>query len=242
MQVLIFESKQELSKFVAEFVIAHIKKVFDQKNRSFVLATPTGGSVLDAYKELSELGRKNTDIDWKNVHTFALDEYCLRATNFTDSYKYFLKKNLLDNLPLPEENKNFLNYLADDLNQECKRYESKIEVLGNFDLFIGGIGRNGHIAFNEPPITKDSKCRIVELAHSTIEANKRFFNSTSEVPTRAMTIGFKIILKSKLILLIMNKFYVHFEVFLEIAVQQTLSLSYMALDLELGRQKKDCLL
>lgn len=204
MQILVFDSKIELGKFVAEFVIEHIKKQFKQKTSAFVLATPTGGSVLDAYKELSELGKKITDINWGNVHTFALDEYCLNTPDSKDSYKHFLKTHLLDNLPIPEENKHFLNYLANDLNQECKRYELQIKELGYYNLFIGGIGRNGHIAFNEPPITKDSKCRTVELSQSTIEANRRFFNSIADTPTKAMTIGFELILKSKIILIIGN--------------------------------------
>ena len=163
----------------------------------FVLALPTGGTAVDLYKNLVRFNQENT-LNFKNVVTFNLDEYVNLPISHPESYHSFMARNLFDHIKINKEQINILNGNAEDLDKECFEYEQKIKKYGGIDLFIGGIGQNGHIAFNEPGSAFDSRTRVIELTANTISANSRFFEGdTSLVPTRALTVGLGTIMESK---------------------------------------------
>ena len=110
--------------------------------------------------------------------------------------------NLFDHINIPEENINFLNGNAEDLEAECDAYEKKIKAMGGIDIQLLGIGSNGHIAFNEPADSFQRWCHVVNLKESTIKDNSRFFKSVDEVPTQAVTMGIGSIMQAKRILII----------------------------------------
>ena len=126
----------------------------------------------------------------KNVITFNMDEYVGLAPEHEQSYHYFMHENFFKHIDIKAENINILDGLAEDIEAECQRYEDKIKAVGGIDLFLGGIGEDGHIAFNEPASSLSSRTRIKTLTPDTIIANSRFFNNdVNQVPKYALTIG-----------------------------------------------------
>ena len=178
-------SYEKLSQLAA----LEIKKKIQGGNR-VNLGLPTGGTPIGMYKDLVN----DPHLDWWNVSTFNLDEYVGIDKSHPESYMGFMRRNLFDNIDIDSFNVWFPDHTDD--------YDEMIDVLGGLDLTILGIGTNGHIAFNEPGSSFDSKTRVVYLDKQTIEDNARFFNSIDEVPTQAITMGLDTIMKSKEILLI----------------------------------------
>lgn len=165
--------------------------------KPFVLGLPTGGTVEDMYAALSGLV-KNGKMSFQDIVSFNMDEYVGLAPEHDQSYHYYMNHHLFSHVDAKPENVHILNGLAKDLDQECANYEAAIKQAGGIDLFLGGVGRNGHLAFNEPGSALDSKTRVIELTQNTIEANSRFFNNdTSKVPTRALSVGIGTILAAK---------------------------------------------
>ena len=141
-------------------------------------------------------------VDFSKVTTFNLDEYCKLDVNDVNSYHRFMHDNLFDHINIPEENINFLNGNAENLEEECKAYEKRIKKSGGIDIQLLGIGSNGHIAFNEPSDSFQRWSHVVALKESTIKDNSRFFKSIEEVPTHAVTMGIGSIMQAKRILII----------------------------------------
>ncbi|MBQ2313170.1 MAG: glucosamine-6-phosphate deaminase, partial [Elusimicrobiaceae bacterium] len=193
----LIEAEDNVSFLTASYVKNRIESFVPTKSKPyFVLALPTGGTAIDLYKNLINFHKKGLSFD--NVVTFNLDEYVGLPENHPESYHSFMAKNFFDHIKIPKERVNILNGNAVNLEQECENYEQKIENYGGIDLFLGGIGRNGHIAFNEPGSTFDSKTRAVDLTQNTLEANARFFEGDiSKVPTRALTMGLGTIMSAK---------------------------------------------
>ncbi len=150
------------------------KKLNPPAKKPFVLGLPTGSSPLPVYRELIKR-HKAGKISFKNVITFNMDEYVGLEENHTESYHYFMFDNLFNHIDIPKENINILNGNAKNLEKECADYEKKIQAAGGIDLFLGGIGPDGHIAFNEPGSSLTSRTRIKTLRYDTILANSRFF-------------------------------------------------------------------
>ena len=144
------------------------------------------------------------DIDFKNIKTINLDEYIGLDKNNPQSYDYFMRENLFNYVNIKENNINIPNGTAKNLEEECKRYDNLIDEIGPIDIQILGIGNNGHIGFNEPDTKFTHKTHVVDLKKSTIEANKRFFNSISEVPKKAITVGVDAIMNAKCVILLVN--------------------------------------
>lgn len=166
-----------------------------------VLGLATGSSPIGTYKDLVK-SYEDGVLDFSEVRTVNLDEYCgLDGTN-PNSYRYFMNDNLFDHVNIDKANTHVPNGHADDLEEEAVRYESFIQSLGGIDLQLLGIGNNGHIGFNEPGTPFGSLTHVVELTESTREANKRFFNSIDEVPTHAATMGIRTVMNARGILLI----------------------------------------
>ncbi|WFR55305.1 glucosamine-6-phosphate deaminase [Anaerocolumna sp. AGMB13025] len=168
-----------------------------------VLGLATGSTPIGTYKQLVEWYEKG-DIDFSEVKTVNLDEYCGLSPDNDQSYRYFMNQNLFSQVNIKLENTNVPNGLAADYEEECSRYDKLIAELGGIDLQLLGIGRNGHIGFNEPDVSFEKTTHIVNLDESTIEANARFFQTIDEVPKKALTMGIKSIMQAKKVLLIAN--------------------------------------
>lgn len=197
----LIETEDNVGFLTASYVKNRIKSFVSTKSKPyFVLALPTGATAVDLYKNLIKFCKEGLNLD--KVVTFNLDEYINLPEDHPQSYHSVLFKNLFSHIKIKKEQINFLNGNASNLDAECSSYEEKIKNYGGIDLFIGGIGQNGHIAFNEPGSAFDSKTRTVNLAQSTLSANARFFNNDiSSVPTRALTMGLGTIMSAKEIII-----------------------------------------
>ena len=193
----LIETEDNIGFLTASYVKNRIKSFVSTKSKPyFVLALPTGGTAVDLYKNLVRFYKEGLSFD--NVVTFNLDEYANLPENHPESYHSFMAKNFFDHIKIPKEQVNILNGNAKNLDKECISYEKKIKNYGGIDLFLGGIGQNGHVAFNEPGSSFDSKTRVVNLSPNTISANARFFGGNMFlVPTRALTMGLSTIMSAK---------------------------------------------
>ena len=168
------------------------------------MGLPTGSSPLGMYRELIALNKAGV-VSFKNVITFNMDEYIGLPKEHPESYHSFMWNNFFKHIDIQEDNVNILNGNATNLEQECQRYEEKIKSLGGIDLFLGGIGPDGHIAFNEPGSSLQSRTRVKTLTTDTIIANSRFFdNDVNKVPKTALTVGVGTVLDAKEVLIIVN--------------------------------------
>ena len=168
-----------------------------------VLGLATGSSPLGTYKQLIEWC-SNGDLDFSQVKSVNLDEYKGLPRDNDQSYYYFMYNNLFKHINIDVDNTNVPNGMEPDAEKECLRYENVIASLGGVDLQLLGLGRNGHIGFNEPDDTFGNITHCVNLTESTIDANKRFFASADDVPRQAYTMGIGTIMKAKKILLIVS--------------------------------------
>ncbi len=204
MRILIQDNYQCLSKWVAYYVVKKIKDFKPTKDSPFVLGLPTGSSPLGTYQELIEL-YKEGKISFENVVTFNMDEYVGLAEDHPQSYHYFMHSNFFSHIDIPDENINILDGNADDLDKECEEYEAKIKKAGGIHIFLGGIGPDGHIAFNEPGSSLSSRTRLKTLTYDTRVANSRFFdNDINKVPKLALTVGVGTVMDADEVLIIIN--------------------------------------
>lgn len=204
MRIIIKKDTDEVGDWVATYVIDKIKKANPTKEKPFVLGLPTGSSPLPVYKEFIKR-HKAGKISFKNVVTFNMDEYVGLPEDHTESYHYFMHNNLFNHIDIPGENINILNGNAKDLVKECADYEKRINQAGGIDLFLGGIGPDGHIAFNEPGSSLTSRTRIKTLSYDTILANSRFFSGDiKKVPTQALTVGVGTVMDAKEVLIVIT--------------------------------------
>jgi glucosamine-6-phosphate deaminase len=204
MRVIIQEDYDQLCQWVADYIAGKINAYKPTADDPFVMGLPTGSSPLGTYKKLIELNKKGA-VSFKNVVTFNMDEYVGLEPEHDQSYHYFMWSNFFDYIDIPKENVNILNGLAEDLEQECIDYEKRIESYGGIDLFLGGIGPDGHIAFNEPGSSLTSRTRVKTLNYNTIKANSRFFDDDlTKVPKMALTVGVGTVMDAKEVILIIN--------------------------------------
>ena len=204
MRLIIHEKKAEVGEWVANYVKKRILEFGPTKERPFVLGLPTGSSPEPTYKKLVEFV-KNGELSFKNVVTFNMDEYCNLPEDHPESYHSFMKEKLFDHVDCPPENIHILNGNAKDLKAECEAYEAAIKKYGGIELFLGGIGPDGHIAFNEPGSSLSSRTRIKTLAYDTIVANSRFFDGDIEkVPKMALTVGVGTVMDAREVLIIIT--------------------------------------
>lgn len=168
-----------------------------------VLGLATGSSPIGTYDQLVTWYQKG-DIDFSEVTTVNLDEYCGLDSSDEQSYRYFMNEHLFSKINIDINNTHVPNGKALDIQAECLRYDNLISSLGGIDLQLLGLGHNGHIGFNEPSAAFDKTTHCVDLGERTIEANARFFGSVEKVPKQAITMGIKSIMQAKKILLIVN--------------------------------------
>ena len=167
MRLIIQPDYQSVSKWAAHYVAAKIKAANPTPEKPFVLGCPTGSSPLGMYKELIDLNKKGI-VSFRNVVTFNMDEYVGLPKEHPESYYSFMWNNFFNHIDINPENTNILDGNAADLDAECARYEEKIKSYGGIDLFMGGIGPDGHIAFNEPGSSLSSRTRQKTLTTDTI--------------------------------------------------------------------------
>jgi glucosamine-6-phosphate deaminase len=204
MRILIHENYQQLSKWTAYYIAKKIKDFNPTPEKPFVLGLPTGSSPIGTYTELIELVKQD-ELTFQNVVTFNMDEYVGIPEDHPQSYHYFMDKHLFNHIDIPRENINILNGNASDLIAECEAYEKKIKSVGGINLFLGGIGPDGHIAFNEPGSSLSSKTRVKTLTYDTILANSRFFdNDVNKVPKTALTVGVDTVMQAEEVVIIIN--------------------------------------
>ena len=202
MKVLIQKDYENMSEWAARHIIGAINS--HKEDRPFILGLPTGSSPIGVYKRLVEANKKG-EVSFKNVVTFNMDEYVGLPRTHHESYWYFMHDNLFDHIDIPKENINILNGLAEDPEEECHRYEEKIASYGGIDLFMGGIGVDGHIAFNEPYTSLTSRTGLRDLTEDTIIVNSRFFdNDPNQVPSKALSVGVGTVTDSKEVLLLIS--------------------------------------
>jgi glucosamine-6-phosphate deaminase len=204
MRVIIEPNYETASQWAANYVAKKINDFSPNESRTFVLGLPTGSSPLGMYKELIELNKAGK-VTFQNVVTFNMDEYVNIPEDHPESYHSFMWNNFFSHIDIPRENVNILNGNAADLEAECATYEEKIKNVGGVTLFVGGIGPDGHIAFNEPGSSLSSKTRVKTLTYDTIVANSRFFGSdVNKVPKTALTVGVGTVMDAKEVLIIVN--------------------------------------
>jgi glucosamine-6-phosphate deaminase len=204
MRVIIKKDQSEVGKWAASYIADKINKARPTREKPFVLGLPTGSSPVSVYKEFIRMF-KAKEMSFKNVITFNMDEYVGLEENHTESYHYFMFDNLFSHIDILKENINILNGNAEDLEKECTDYEKKIKEAGGIDLFLGGIGSDGHIAFNEPGSSLTSRTRVKTLRYDTILVNSRFFGGdVTKVPKQALTVGVGTIMDAKEVMIIIS--------------------------------------
>lgn len=166
-----------------------------------VLGLATGSTPIGTYENLIARNRAG-DLSFREVRTVNLDEYKGLAPTHDQSYRYFMQTNLFDHIDILPENTNVPDGLAADADAECARYDALVASLGYADLQLLGLGRNGHIGFNEPDNHFTKETHVVDLTDSTIDANARFFATRDDVPRQALTMGVGCIMAARRVLLI----------------------------------------
>ncbi|MCX5773662.1 MAG: glucosamine-6-phosphate deaminase [Fusobacteria bacterium] len=195
-------TQENVGYWAAVYVSNKINAANATKANPFVLGLPTGGTPLAMYKELIKFNKAGK-VSFENVITFNMDEYVGIADDHPESYHYYMWYNFFSHIDIKKENVHILNGNANDLSKECEEYEKKIESFGGIDLFVGGVGNDGHIAFNEPGSSLASKTRLKTLTYDTVVANSRFFhNDLDQVPKMALTVGVQTLLDAKEVLIL----------------------------------------
>lgn len=202
MRLIIENTPKEVAQWAANYIIEQIKNKEQYTSSPFVLGLPTGSTPLETYKELIRR-HKAGEVSFRNVITFNMDEYVGLPEEHPESYHSFMWNNFFSHIDIKPENVNILDGNAEDLVKECADYEARIVEAGGIDLFMGGVGEDGHIAFNEPFSSLNSRTRQKTLTLDTIQVNARFFGGdVSLVPKTALTVGVGTVLSSKKVMIL----------------------------------------
>jgi glucosamine-6-phosphate deaminase len=204
MRLIIRDDPDAVGEYIARYICKRINEFDPTSSRPFVLGLPTGSSPIPTYKSLIKLV-KDGKLSFKHVVTFNMDEYVGIPRDHSESYHTFMFREFFSHVDIPPSQVNLLDGTVQDLIGECKAYEERIKSFGGIELFLGGIGEDGHIAFNEPGSSLTSRTRIKTLAYDTILANARFFNNDiSAVPRLALTVGVGTVLDSKEVVVVVT--------------------------------------
>lgn len=189
MRLVIHPDYDACSAWAAYHIASRINEAQPTAQKPFVLGLPTGSTPLGTYRKLIELNKAGK-VSFEHVVTFNMDEYVGLPADHPQSYHFFMWDNFFNHINIKKENVHILNGMAKDLAAECTAYEKAIADVGGIDLFLGGVGVDGHLAFNEPGSSLSSRTRVKSLTSDTIQVNSRFFGGDiSQVPTTALTVG-----------------------------------------------------
>ena len=204
MRVIIEPTYDQMSHWAAEYIISKINAAQPTAEKPFVLGLPTGSSPIGTYQALVKANKEGR-VSFKHVLTFNMDEYVGLPEKHPESYHSFMATNFFDHIDIPKENIHILNGNAEDLAAECAHYEQMIEEAGGIDLFMGGIGVDGHLAFNEPYTSLTSRTGVRDLTTDTRIVNSRFFGNDPEaVPAQALSVGIGTVTDSKEVLVLIS--------------------------------------
>lgn len=204
MRLIIQPDADQMAQWAANYIAAKINKTSPTAGKPFKLGLPTGSSPLKTYKALIALYESGV-VSFEHVITFNMDEYIGLPADHPQSYHTFMWNNFFQYIDIKKENVHILNGMAEDPDAECEAYEKAITDAGGIDLFLGGIGPDGHIAFNEPGSSLSSRTRVKTLTTDTVIANSRFFgNDVNKVPKTALTVGVRTVLDAKEVLILVN--------------------------------------
>lgn len=196
MLVEVVDDYEAMSARAADIVSSHIRQQPDS-----VVGFATGGTPVGLYERLIDEHR-NRGLDFSKITAFNLDEYIGLAPDHSQSYHYYMWDKLFDHVNVDPSKIHIPDGLADNIEAYCDWYEKRIEESGGIDLQILGIGGNGHIGFNEPGSSLNSRTRIKTLAEKTIRDNARFFDSEEDIPRHAVTMGIGTIMEADKVLLL----------------------------------------
>ncbi|HAR38386.1 MAG: glucosamine-6-phosphate deaminase [Bacteroidetes bacterium GWD2_45_23] len=204
MRLIIQPDADQMAQWAANYIAAKINRANPTAEKPFKLGLPTGSSPLKTYKALIALYESGF-VSFEHVITFNMDEYIGLPAEHPQSYHTFMWDNFFQYIDIKKENVHILNGMAEDSDAECEAYEKAITDAGGIDLFLGGIGPDGHIAFNEPGSSLSSRTRVKTLTTDTVIANSRFFdNDVNKVPKTALTVGVGTVLDAKEVLILVN--------------------------------------
>ena len=196
MRIIRADSYEHMSRAAANLIAAQVLLKPD-----CVLGLATGSSPVGIYRQLVESYNKG-ELDFSRVHAVNLDEYAGLEAGHPHSYAYFMREILFRHVNIAPEHTDIPDGMAADAPEECSRYDRLIRSLGGIDLQLLGIGNNGHIGFNEPDDHFSMGTRLVKLAESTRQANRRFFDGIDQVPTHAYSMGIRDILQAKRVVMV----------------------------------------
>ncbi|EFX01189.1 glucosamine-6-phosphate deaminase [Grosmannia clavigera kw1407] len=197
MRLIVRDDEDAACSFIADYITDRISTFRPTAERPFVLGLPTGSSPLGVYRRLVDAFRAGR-VSFANVVTFNMDEYVGLPRDHPESYHTFMWTNFFSHVDVRPENVHLLDGNAPDLEFECQQYEERIRAAGGIDLFLAGIGEDGHIAFNEPGSSLASRTRVKTLAYDTIRVNSRFFGGNIDaVPRCALTVGVQTVLDAR---------------------------------------------
>ena len=202
MRLLIHKDYKNVCRWTADYIIRRINAFAPKAEKPFVLGLPTGSSPLGVYQNLiTACGEKK--VSFADVVTFNMDEYLGLDGEHPQSYRRFMKDNFFSAVDIPASNTHILYGMTSDPDAECAAYEEAIRAVGGIELFLGGIGSDGHIAFNEPGSSLNSRTRVVSLNAETRADNARFFDGdASRVPTRALSVGIGTVMDAREVLIL----------------------------------------
>lgn len=204
MRLIIRDNAANVGEYIGDYIAKRINDFEPTPEKPFVLGLPTGSSPIPTYKHLIKLVKEGK-LSFKNVVTFNMDEYVGLPRDHSESYHTFMFREFFSHIDIPPSQVNILDGNAKDLIGECNAYEARIKAHGGIELFLGGIGEDGHIAFNEPGSSLASRTRIKTLAYDTILANARFFNNDiAAVPRMALTVGVATVLDAREVVVVVT--------------------------------------
>lgn len=198
MQVHVFDTERQAGQ-AAALLIA--EQLLSRPKPTLGLAT--GSTPIPAYQELVRLTQTGL-LDWHRATTFNLDEYIGLAGDHPQSFRAFMMRQLFDQVNIRPQAIHVPDGLAADPERACLAYEQAIRAAGGIDLQLLGLGRNGHIGFNEPARTFSTRTQVVDLTEDTIDANARFFDRAADVPRQAISMGIGTIMQARKVLLLVT--------------------------------------
>jgi glucosamine-6-phosphate deaminase len=189
MRLVIRDTPCLAAEYVAAYIADRIKTFAPSPSRPFVLGLPTGNSPLPIYRALITL-HKAQGLSFKNVVTFNMDSYCGLPVSHPASYHSSMYANFFRHVDILSQNVHLLDGNATDYDAECAAYEAKMQVFGGVEMWLGGVGEDGHVAFNEPGSSLASRTRVEVLADETRIVNGHNFDGTPQsCPEKALTVG-----------------------------------------------------